>query len=399
MAEHLVDDVGLWRVERLGRMTDVLGGVEEPVTEGGVELAQLDQTWRRDVAEAGQRPQLRGDLVELGNPVDRQAEALLGGQVLRVGAQPVLVGQLAADLPPDGGLAVGVVDPWQRLTGAPGDGARGDGVAARPVVGIGEAGMVRPEMHLDAAILVVRHRGVELSLFEHGRASSWDDCWLGPTRQTRTPSRPRTEKTVLPHWATFVRANLSGVRKASDKMLTGRQRRGMRVAGTWPGYLESPPCLPRLLPRVSTRPPAVRAVVPERPALEGLEDKWAERWQADGTYAFVRPEAIQHRARAGVQHRHPAADGVGLAARRARVLLHPHRSDRPLSANARQAGVLPDRLGRQRPADRAPGAELLRRPLRPVRAVRPGLRAARPSPTRSGRCRSAAATSSNCATS
>ena len=32
-------------------------------------------------------------------------------------------------------------------------------------------------------------------------------------------------------------------------------------------------------------------VVPERPALEGLEDKWRERWQADGTYAFVRPEA------------------------------------------------------------------------------------------------------------
>ncbi len=30
-------------------------------------------------------------------------------------------------------------------------------------------------------------------------------------------------------------------------------------------------------------------VVPERPALEGLEDKWRERWQAEGTYAFVRP--------------------------------------------------------------------------------------------------------------
>ncbi len=35
--------------------------------------------------------------------------------------------------------------------------------------------------------------------------------------------------------------------------------------------------------------PAGAQVVPERPALEGLEDKWRERWQADGTYAFVRP--------------------------------------------------------------------------------------------------------------
>jgi valyl-tRNA synthetase len=31
-------------------------------------------------------------------------------------------------------------------------------------------------------------------------------------------------------------------------------------------------------------------VVPERPALEGLEDKWRERWQAEKTYAFVRPQ-------------------------------------------------------------------------------------------------------------
>jgi len=31
------------------------------------------------------------------------------------------------------------------------------------------------------------------------------------------------------------------------------------------------------------------ARVPEKPALEGLEDKWIERWKADDTYAFVRP--------------------------------------------------------------------------------------------------------------
>lgn len=36
--------------------------------------------------------------------------------------------------------------------------------------------------------------------------------------------------------------------------------------------------------------PAATASVPERPALEGLEAKWAEVWREQGTYAFVRPE-------------------------------------------------------------------------------------------------------------
>jgi valyl-tRNA synthetase len=31
-------------------------------------------------------------------------------------------------------------------------------------------------------------------------------------------------------------------------------------------------------------------VVPERPALEGLEEKWAAQWKADSTYAFDRTQ-------------------------------------------------------------------------------------------------------------
>ncbi|PWN04514.1 valine--tRNA ligase [Nocardioides silvaticus] len=38
----------------------------------------------------------------------------------------------------------------------------------------------------------------------------------------------------------------------------------------------------------STEPGAV--VVPDKPALEGLEEKWAERWKADSTYAFDRSQ-------------------------------------------------------------------------------------------------------------
>ena len=81
-------------------------------------------------------------------------------------------------------------------------------------------------------------------------------------------------------------------------------------------------------------------------------------------------------ARRGLLDRHAAADGQRLAARRPRVLVHAHRRHRALPADARQGGVLSDGMGRQRAADRAPRAELLRRALRSVAAVRPGVRAA-----------------------
>ena len=60
------------------------------------------------------------------------------------------------------------------------------------------------------------------------------------------------------------------------------------------------------------------------------------------------------------------------------------RSPTPTSSRASSAcaegGVLPDGLGRQRPADRAPCAELLRRPLRSVAAYDPSFSAAGASP-------------------
>ena len=93
-----------------------------------------------------------------------------------------------------------------------------------------------------------------------------------------------------------------------------------------------------------------------------------------GTYRFDR----EPRPRGGVLDRHAASDGVRLAARRPRVLLHPDRHRRPLPAHDGQDGLLPDRLGRQRAAHRTPGTGLLRRQLRPVAALRPGLRPAGP---------------------
>ena len=38
------------------------------------------------------------------------------------------------------------------------------------------------------------------------------------------------------------------------------------------------------------RPPLAIAV-PDRPALEGLEDRWARQWDEDGIYAFDRSKS------------------------------------------------------------------------------------------------------------
>ncbi len=77
-------------------------------------------------------------------------------------------------------------------------------------------------------------------------------------------------------------------------------------------------------------------------------------------------------ARRDVRRRHAAADRVRLAARRPRVQLHAHRRHRSLPAHARPQRLLPDGLGRQRAAHRAPRAELLPRPLRRARGLRAG---------------------------
>ena len=79
----------------------------------------------------------------------------------------------------------------------------------------------------------------------------------------------------------------------------------------------------------------------------------------------------------GLLHRHPPAHGVGVAPHGLCLRLRADRRHRPLPAHAGLEGLLPDGLGRQRAADRTPGAELLRGALRPLAALRPGLLLAR----------------------
>ncbi|MCB1280523.1 MAG: class I tRNA ligase family protein, partial [Salinibacterium sp.] len=34
--------------------------------------------------------------------------------------------------------------------------------------------------------------------------------------------------------------------------------------------------------------------IPDKPVLEGLESKWGDRWESDGTYRFDRAAALAH---------------------------------------------------------------------------------------------------------
>ena len=111
--------------------------------------------------------------------------------------------------------------------------------------------------------------------------------------------------------------------------------------------------------------------VPEKPSLEGLEKTWDERVGARRDLPF-RP--VQEPG-PDLRHRHPAADGQRFAAHGVGVRVRADRLAGPLPPDAGRGAVLPHGVGRQRAADRAPGRELLRHPLRHLAPLRPVVRA------------------------
>ncbi len=79
------------------------------------------------------------------------------------------------------------------------------------------------------------------------------------------------------------------------------------------------------------QPPSSKTHVPERPTLDGLEEKWSAAWERDGTYSFDR-SAPRERV-FSIDTPPPTVSGslhVGP-----RVLLHPHGHGRALPADAR----------------------------------------------------------------
>ena len=116
------------------------------------------------------------------------------------------------------------------------------------------------------------------------------------------------------------------------------------------------------------------------------ERKWDAVWQESGIYHC---DPARPRAETFVVDTPPPTVSGSLHVG-PRVQLHAHRRHRALPAHARAERLLPDGLGRQRPAHRAPRAELLPRALRcPARPTSPGLalepatRSARKEPPRS----------------
>ena len=124
----------------------------------------------------------------------------------------------------------------------------------------------------------------------------------------------------------------------------------------------------RILPGMPT--------VPDKPTLDGIEGRWAERWEADGVYRFVRDRLTRSQV-FSIDTPPPTVSGsIHMGT------IFGYTQTDALAWFQRMRGrgrLLPDRLGRQRLGDRAPGAELLRggaaiRPSRtsPASRARPG---------------------------
>ena len=122
---------------------------------------------------------------------------------------------------------------------------------------------------------------------------------------------------------------------------------------------------------VATRPRGV----PEKPGLEGLEPLWSARWER--RRAPTRSTATRRRERVFSIDTPPATVSGSLHI--GHVFSYTHTDTVARFQRMRGQGrLLSDRVGRQRPAHRAPRAELLRRPLRPEPPLRPRLRAPGP---------------------
>ena len=116
-----------------------------------------------------------------------------------------------------------------------------------------------------------------------------------------------------------------------------------------------------------------RPAVPEKPTIDGLEQRWVGEWERRRAPTASTPR----REGRDLLHRHPATDRVGLAAHGHRVRLRPDRRHRPLPAHAGPEVFYPmgwddNGLPTERRVQNYYGVA-----LRPLAPLRPRLRAAR----------------------
>ena len=100
--------------------------------------------------------------------------------------------------------------------------------------------------------------------------------------------------------------------------------------------------------------------VPDKPSLEGLEERWAAAWE-DAAPTASTPAPAAPRSSPSTRRRPRCRARSTWAPSSATCRPTPS----PASGGCRAGGLLPDGLGRQRPAHRAAGAELLRRACDP----------------------------------
>ena len=167
VAEHLVQHVGLGGVERDRVVPDVLGGVEDAVGQGAVEVQQRHQPGGWDVLESGERAEQVVDLGQLRDPGLGKAEPLLALEIDGAGVPLVQAVQLGADHAPDLMLGLGVRRDRRRRSGLPRQGQCGQSVAPGAVFRVDRAGVVVAQVNGDIARAGAGHRRVELGFFEH----------------------------------------------------------------------------------------------------------------------------------------------------------------------------------------------------------------------------------------
>ncbi len=217
----------------------------------------------------------------------------------------------------------------------------------------------------------------------HRRDDGGEHRVEGEVRRPRVQERGRVVDAARQSWSS---AQARSSRRCGGSRFPAVRRRARRI----------PPMTPSHSPQTCPRRRAGRAA----PSSYRTSLRWrgSRRPGRSGgrTTTPTRFDRTQD-PRAGLLDRHPAPDGLGAAARRARLLLHAHRPDRALPADARASRSSTRWAGTTTACRPSAGCRTTSACAATRRCPTTPTSRRRRSRTRSGRSRSAGRTSSSCA--